>query len=167
MHSGRGTQWHRTGMFGEGLVEGTHLPKDKCLWRKLEMCKLSGLALLSAGAICVCFLEPWNVTAAHFSILPLISQCVLSVKDIWSSLDGSYLQTQVTWKKLLLNKLTVLFLYWNWVTFRVFQHKQEKYCRCPLFHISHILIKFFFKTSSQRSLNVLMIMWSIFGPWAL
>lgn len=124
-------------------------PKDKCLWSKLEICKLSGLALLSAGAI-------WamkHVTAAHFSILLLISHCVLSVKDIWSSLEGSYLQTQVSWKKLLLNKCTALFLYWNWVTLRVFQHKQENYMLLSIFPYFTYINEVVFKTSSQIKIS--------------
>lgn len=135
-------------------------PKDKCLWSKLEICKLSGLALLSA------IWAMKHVTAAHFSVLPLISHCVFSLKDIWSSLEGSYLQTQFTWKKLLLNKLIALFLYWNWVTLRVLQHKQENCMLSSIFPYFTYINEVAFKTLSQRSLNVLVIIY-LFGPWAL
>lgn len=56
---------YRTGTLDEGLMKGAHLPQGQKLWRKLEVCKLSGLALLSAGAICDCFLQPWNIEQLH------------------------------------------------------------------------------------------------------
>lgn len=70
-------------MLDEGLMEGTHLPQGQMLVEEAGNLQ----AFRPGFALCRChlwlfFTAMKHVTAAHFSILPLISHCVLSVKDI-------------------------------------------------------------------------------------
>lgn len=70
-------------MLDEGLMEGTRLPQGQMLVEEA-----GNLQAFRAGfAACRCHLGLFftamkHVTAAHFTILPLISQRVLSVKGI-------------------------------------------------------------------------------------